>query len=143
MRSARYEAPQLFQFLNPRELPPARGYSHVSISSGRYVSIAGQVAVDSNGENVALGDFGAQAEKALQNVETALRAAGTDIATVTSLTIYCLGTVERIDLAALQRPLHLHFGDHPPPITLVFVHSLLDPRWLIEVQASAVLPLSA
>lgn len=127
-------------FLQPPGLATPRGYSHVVVSNGPLVHVAGQVAVDEVGATVGIGDFAAQVERALNNVELALQAAGSDFGSVATLTIYCAASVDPGGLAALQEPLRQRLtAGKPPAITLLFVHALMDPDWLIEIQATAII----
>ena len=65
------------QLLNPPELHPAPGFSHVAIAEGtRVVHLAGQVALDREFGIVGGDDLGAQTRAAMRNVEAALTAAG-------------------------------------------------------------------
>src|SRR6516225_11987696 len=65
------------QFLNPSGLSRPTGYTHVVIAQpGRLVYVSGQVALDSKGEIVGKGDLRAQTTQAMENIKTALAAAG-------------------------------------------------------------------
>ena len=66
-----------FEPFNPARLYHPSTYSHVGVvSSGRLVFVAGQGAVDADGDVVGPGDLAAQARRAYANVATALAAAG-------------------------------------------------------------------
>jgi enamine deaminase RidA (YjgF/YER057c/UK114 family) len=126
-------------FSSPGELPPAAGYSHVvSIPSGRLVWTAGQVALDA-GRNVPEG-WEAQTRLAFANVGRALQAAGADWPDVVKLTIYAVDVSE----LATIRTVRDEFVDtaRPPTSSLVQVAGLVDPGWLIEVEAVAWLPVA-
>ncbi len=128
------------EFFQPPRLATPRGYSHVVVSNGPLVHVAGQVAVDEIGATVGIGDFAAQAEHALNNVDLALQAAGSDFGSVATLTIYCVASVSPTRLAALRDPLRRRLtAGKLPAITLLFVHALMDPDWLIEIQATAII----
>lgn len=116
-----------------------RSYSHLVVSDGPLVHVAGQVALDTEGRNVGVGDFGLQAAQAFSNLATALAGAGSNPSLLVSLTIYITASVPRSELTTLQSVPALHLSSEPPAITLLYVDSLLDPDWLIEVQAVAVL----
>ena len=63
--------------INPPELGTPPGYSQiVDVSPGRLVFIAGQTALDRDGNVVGRGDFAAQAEQVFANLTVALRASG-------------------------------------------------------------------
>lgn len=129
----------VLQMLSPGGSPPSDGYSQAVVSDGPLVHIAGQVSVDRANVTVGVGDFAAQVEQALNNLEAALAGAGGGFASLAALTIYCVASVDRKALPALSRSLRARIGERPPPaITLVFVAALLHPHWLIEVQAVGV-----
>lgn len=126
-------------FLQPAGLHSPRGYSHAVVSAGRLVHVAGQVALQTDGTLVGPGDVGAQAEQALANLELALASAEATFASVASLSIFVAAAVPHAELARLREPLRRRIGVGPPPaITLLFVHALMDPDWLVEVQAVAI-----
>jgi enamine deaminase RidA (YjgF/YER057c/UK114 family) len=126
--------------LNPPGLPAPRGYSQAVAATGsRTIYVAGQVAVDAQGNVVAPGDVVGQAKQAFQNVRTAVEAAGATIADIAKVTWYVVGYRPDLllDLAAARREV---FGDHQPASTMVGVQSLVQPDYLVEVEAIAVLP---
>jgi enamine deaminase RidA (YjgF/YER057c/UK114 family) len=125
--------------LNPPGLPEPRGYSQVVVARGsRTVYVAGQVALDGEGNVVAPGDVVGQARQAFANVRTALEAAGATIADVAKVTWYVVGYRAELlpELAAARREV---LGDHAPASTLVGVQSLAMPEYLVEVEATAVI----
>ena len=129
----------LIQMLEPKGASTPRGYSHAVLTRGPLIHIAGQVAIDLNGQTVGIGNFERQAEQALANLDQVLAAGETTFASVASLTIYCAEVVNPGDLKSLSQPLGRRIGKgRPPAITLLFVKSLMNPEWLIEIQAVAV-----
>jgi enamine deaminase RidA (YjgF/YER057c/UK114 family) len=61
--------------INPPELGNPPGYSQVvSVSAGRIIFIAGQTALDSDGNVVGKNDFAAQAKQVFRNLAAALEA---------------------------------------------------------------------
>lgn len=131
---------QCFRLFNPEGLSNPRGYSHVAeIRGGRLVYIAGQVSLDSSGALVGEGDFPAQVQCAFQNVETAVKAAGGAFADIVKLNYYCVEGV-RGDQLPVLREIRDHFvnAEKTPVSTFVFVSRLVQPEWLIEIEATAV-----
>ena len=63
---------------NPSALANPPGYSHV-VKDGTTVYVAGQVARNSEGITVGVGDFTAQAEQVFKNITAALESVGTDM----------------------------------------------------------------
>lgn len=125
---------------HPQGLHAPGSYSHIVVTDGPLAHVAGQVAIDQDGQIVGPADFGRQAEQAFGNLATALVAVGSTPALAVSLTIYVVSSVDRPELAKLPAVLAAHFPNDPPAMTLLFVDSLLRPEWLVEVQAVAALP---
>jgi enamine deaminase RidA (YjgF/YER057c/UK114 family) len=124
--------------LNPKSLPVPRGYSQVVVATGsRTIYVAGQVAVDPQGNVVAPGDVVGQARQAFINLRAAVEAVGATIADVAKLTWYVVGYRSDLlpDLTAARREV---FGDHSPASTLVGVQALAQREYLVEVEATAV-----
>ena len=124
--------------LNPEELGPARGFSHVTVAGGM-VWVAGQIGSDMSGAIIDAGDVVAQFGQALRNVATALKAAGCEPADTVKLTYYVtdLGIYKR-SLQAIGSVYREVFGRHSPATTLVEVSSLFDRDALVEIEAVAV-----
>lgn len=124
--------------INPKQLAPARGFAHVTVS-GDTVWIGGQIGSDASGKVVEPGDMVAQFTRAIRNLATALDAAGCTPKDAVKLTYY----VTRLD--AYRENLHpigsayrQVFGDHYPASTLIAVSSLFDDDALVEIDAVAV-----
>src|SRR3954463_6242435 len=63
--------------INPPELGTPPGYSQiVEVTAGRIIFIAGQTALDRDGNVVGRNDFAAQAEQVFRNLTIALEARG-------------------------------------------------------------------
>jgi reactive intermediate/imine deaminase len=106
-----------------------------AVRDGDLVVVSGQVALDSNGEVVGEGDWEAQAEQALANLEAALAAAGAAPADVVKLTCFL---TDAAGYAAYAAAKNRRFEAAAPASTCVVVAALLDPRLLLEVEAIAV-----
>ena len=63
-------------FINPQTLHHPADSTHVEVTAGRPVYIAGQVALDPTGALVGPGDIGAQARQVFDNLQAALQAVG-------------------------------------------------------------------
>jgi enamine deaminase RidA (YjgF/YER057c/UK114 family) len=75
----------------------------------------------------------------MDNLRTALRAAGTDLDGVVKTTVY-VATTSAADLRTAWDVVRAAFGPHHPPSTLLGVTVLGYPDQLVEVEAVAVLP---
>lgn len=121
------------------DLSTPRGYSHVVTATGTMVFVSGQIALDKDGKIVGAGDIRAQATQALQNVKSALAAAGATFADVVKQNTYVVN-LNAESLAAIREVRAQFFpaGD-PPASTLVGVTALAMEGLLIEIEVIAVL----
>ena len=125
------------QLLNPAELHPAPGFSHVAIAEGtRVVHLAGQVALDREFGIVGGDDLGEQTKAAMRNVELALIAAGASWDDVVRRTIYTLHPTEYETITAAIDDV-TGGADHPAQ-TIVGITGLAVPGLLIEIECTAV-----
>ncbi len=125
------------QLLNPSELHPAPGFSHVAIAEGtRVVHLAGQVALDREFGIVGGADLGGQTRAAMQNVGLALEAAGATWDDVVRRTVYTLHPTEYETITAAIDDV-TGGADHPAQ-TIVGVTGLAVPGLLIEIECTAV-----
>lgn len=127
------------------EYPRAEGllknpaYSHVAVASGaRTIYIAGQVAMDSQGNLVGAGDLGAQTEQVMRNLGLALAAAGASFADVVKITTYVVDYKPEMRAVIGKARTPFFAGREPPASTLVGISALAAPGWLIEIEAIAV-----
>ena len=127
--------------LNPAGLHNNPAYTQATVISGNTTTIyvGGQNAVDDSGNIVGKGDIGAQTEKALQNLETALAAGGAGLQHVIKWNVYILhGQSAKVGFEAFQKV----WGQrpNPPVISAIFVPALAHPDFLVEIDAVAVIP---
>jgi enamine deaminase RidA (YjgF/YER057c/UK114 family) len=140
MEALKVEADQTVELIRVPELGPAPyAYAATAPERSRLVFTAGACPVDEHGEIVAVGDVAGQAERAMQNLRTALEAAGVGLQHVVKTTIYVAST-DRADLAAAWSVISQHFGEHDVPSTLLGVALLGYPDQLIEIEAVAARP---
>ena len=129
------------QHLNPDGLHKNPAYSQAVVVAGnaKNVYVGGQNAVDASGQVVGKGDLEAQTEQVLKNVETALAAGGAKLEHVVRWNVYIVqGQSVRPGFDAFRRA----WGDrpNPPAVTVVFVAGLANPDFLVEIDATAVVP---
>ena len=131
----------MIEHIQPAGLfPSARlGFTQVVTSPpGKLVFISGQVAWDSQLKLQGGDDVAAQAEKALENVDTALVAAGASRSDVTAVRVYIVN-YQPEDAAKIGAPFARFFEDiEPPASTWIGVQSLASPGLRIEIEVSAV-----
>jgi enamine deaminase RidA (YjgF/YER057c/UK114 family) len=125
--------------INPPELGTPPGYSQiVEAKTSRMIFVAGQTALDRDGNVVGRGDFAAQATQVFDNLTIALRAAGCTAANLVKLTVFL---TDMDNLAAYREARNRFFAAANPPaapaVTLVQVSRLYGPDFLIEIEAIA------
>ena len=126
------------ELVNPPDLHPAPGFSHVAIASGtKVVHFAGQVALDPEFGLVGGDDLAEQTKAAMRNLETAMRAAGVGWDDVVRRTIYTLHPTEYETITAAID--EVTGGAEHPAQTIVGVTGLAVPGLLIEIECTAVL----
>lgn len=112
------------------------GYSHVA-KAGDTVYVAGQIALDVDGDLVGKGDIEAQTQQVYANLQAILEELGGSLEDIVKLTTYL---TDRSHLDAFRRVRNRFFTDAFPPNTLLFVSGLAHPDYLVEIEAVAFLP---
>lgn len=115
--------------------PPLGAYSH-AIQVGNLLFVAGQVAVDRNGNLVGKGDSAAQTRQVMLNIQALLEAAGASFENVVKMNIYVTNMADREAMGKVRLP----FLKQPyPTSTLVEVKQLASPDYMVEIEAVAAL----
>ena len=129
------------QYINPPSLHQNPAFTNVVTVEGpvRTVYVGGQNAVDTSGAIVGKGDFRAQSEQILKNIQAALAAGGAELEHVVKWNMYIVqGQSLQEGFEAFQRV----WGNrpNPPAISMAFVAELAHPDFLAEIDAIAVVP---
>ena len=111
-------------------------YAAVAADVSRLVFTAGACPLDESGAIVAVGDVAGQAEQAIANLVTALRAAGAGLTDVVKTTVY-VASHRQEDLLAAWGVISAAFADHDAPSTLLGVAALGYRDQQVEVEAVA------
>ena len=129
------------QYINPDTLHKNPAFTNVIVVSGsaKTIYVGGQDSVDASGAIVGKGDFQAQAEQVLKNIQAALAAGGADLHHLIKWNIF---VVQGQDLRAGFGVFQKAWGSrpNPPAISGVFVAGLAHPDFLLEIDAIAVVP---
>jgi reactive intermediate/imine deaminase len=129
-------SPSEKRFLSPDSLAPPVGYSHVvEASAARSLYVAGQVALNADGELVGEGDFAAQTRQVFENLTAALHAADATWKDVVKLTYFVLDVGQVASVRAIRD--EYVDTEQPPASTLVEVRRLVRDEFLIEIDAVA------
>jgi 2-iminobutanoate/2-iminopropanoate deaminase len=113
------------------------GYAQ-AVKIGKTLYISGCVAVDAQGRLVAAGDMPGQLLAAYRNLENTLRAHNASFENVVKETLYTTN-MEELLVAAPARFKH-YSKDSLPASTWVQVQRLVDPGFLVAIEAVAELP---
>lgn len=120
---------------------PVAPYSHVAeVGAGaKLVMIAGQVALDRDGNVVGAGDIERQAAQVFANLGDALEAAGGDWKNVIQFMSFLTRREDIAKFAAWRQRefTQLYPSGAYPPNTLLIVSGLVNESLLLEVQAIA------
>jgi enamine deaminase RidA (YjgF/YER057c/UK114 family) len=104
---------------------------------GQRIYISGTTATGPDGSLVGLGDAYAQTVQALDNIERALEALGSERADIVRMRVY---VIDIGDFEAIARALGERFQEVRPANTLVQVAALIDPAMKVEIDADAEVP---
>lgn len=129
------------EYINPPGAGPAQGlYSHVGkVTGGSLLFIAGQLAVDHNGNVVGKHDFQAQTRQVLENLGTVLAGMGARYDDVVKFTTYLTHSqdIELFMKVRAEMFPKLFAGPQYPPNTLLVVDRLVKEDFLVEIEAIA------
>lgn len=114
---------------------PVIGFSR-AVVEGHHVAVAGTAPVMPDGAEPPPDAYG-QARRCLEIVRSALEEAGAAPEDVVRTRTFL---VRAEDWEAVGRAHGEVFGEVRPASTMVVVSGFLDPRWLVEMEADAVLP---
>ena len=115
---------------------PKIGFSR-AVREGRIIAISGTAPLAPDGTTVGLGDPRAQARRCFEIIREALDELGADLTHVIRTRVF-LTRIE--DWEAVAEIHGEFFGEVRPASTVVQVSRLIDPEWLIEVEADGVVP---
>ena len=132
--------PSPHQVIEPAGWARPRGYSNGIIATGRQLYLAGQIGWNEQQELVA-DDIVGQARQALRNSATLLATAGARPEHVVRLTWYVTDRTAYVNAGpALGAAYRDVMGKHFPAMSAVQVVALIEPRAVVEIEATAVMP---
>jgi enamine deaminase RidA (YjgF/YER057c/UK114 family) len=113
---------------------PIVGYSRAVVVGDR-VFVSGSAPIMPDGADPPADSY-AQAKRCLEIIAKALEEAGGSLADVVRTRTYLAPDAE---FEPIGRAHGEAFSNVRPANTTVFVHALVDPRWLVEIEVEAVL----
>jgi len=107
-----------------------------AVRVGSMVTVAGTAPLGPDGQTVGRGDAGAQARRCLEIIAAALERAGAGLQHVVRTRILLTRIEDWKAVAAVHGEF---FGDIRPANTIMQVSRFIDPEWLVELEADAVI----
>jgi enamine deaminase RidA (YjgF/YER057c/UK114 family) len=128
--------------LHPANWKPVKGYAPGVAATGRLVVTAGLVGWNADGQ-FETDDFTGQTAQALRNVVAVLAEGGARPEHLVRLTWYVVDKREYLtSLAGIGQAYREIIGRHYPAMALVQVTGLVEDRARVEIEATAVVPVS-
>lgn len=114
---------------------PRLGISR-AVRSGRIIAVAGTAPIGPDGKTVGKGDAAAQARRCIEIITNTLEQAGVSLSDVirTRILLIHIEDWEQVGLVHGE-----FFGSIRPANTVMQVTRFIDPDWLVEIEADAVI----
>ena len=125
---------QLVSNGNPME--KVVGFSR-AVRVGNWISVGGTAPVNQDGNTVGVDDVAAQTRQCIEIIKAALEDAGSGLQDVVRTRII-LTDIE--DWKAAIEVRAEYFRDIRPVDTIMAINRFVNPEWLIEIEADAVIP---
>jgi enamine deaminase RidA (YjgF/YER057c/UK114 family) len=126
--------------LQPAEWARPLGYANGMAASGRMIFISGQIGWNADGQ-FSSDILAEQVKQALRNIVRVLQEGNAEPRHLVRLTWYVLSREaylrEAREIGAAYREV---LGKHFPTMSVVEVRGLVEPRALVEIEATAVVP---
>ena len=114
---------------------PRLGISR-AVRSGRFIAVAGTAPIGPDGKTFGNGDPAAQARRCIEIIRNALEQSGANLSDVIRTRIL-LTRIE--DWESVGQVHGEFFGNIRPANTVMQVTRFIDPDWLVEIEADAVI----
>jgi enamine deaminase RidA (YjgF/YER057c/UK114 family) len=113
---------------------PEIGFSR-AVRVGAHIAIAGTAPIAAAGGTAAVGDVHGQTRRCLEIIEAAVVEAGGALRDITRTRVML------VDMRTWREAARAHgeyFGTIRPACTFVQVSGFIDPQWLVEIEADAI-----
>jgi len=114
---------------------PTIGFSR-AVRVGNLIAVSGTAPIGPDRQTVGLGNPAAQTRRCLEIIRTALEEAGASLSDVVRTRTFLTNIDHWEDVGKVHGEF---FGDVRPASTMVEVVRFIDPEWLIEMEADAVI----
>jgi reactive intermediate/imine deaminase len=104
------------------------------VSNGRLIHVAGQIPWDEKNQTVCKGDAAGQTRQVFANIGKVLAEAGATLDDVIKITVFVADIRYR---DAVNQVRSETFKEPYPASTQVAVAALVDPEWMVEIEAVA------
>jgi enamine deaminase RidA (YjgF/YER057c/UK114 family) len=111
------------------------GFSR-AVRVGPYISIGGTAPVGPDGKTVGVGDVAAQARQCLEIIKAALEQAGSGLEDVVRTRVLLTDIANWKSAIEVRKE---YFRDVRPVDTIMAVSGFVNPEWLVEFEADAVI----
>ena len=113
---------------------PIIGFSR-AVRVGNTIAVGGTAPIGPDGKTVGIGDPAAQTRRCVEVIRIALEQAGATLGDVVRTRTFF---TRRADWEAIGRAHGEAFGSVRPASTMAIVAGLIDPDWLVEIEADAI-----
>ena len=107
-----------------------------AVRSGRVIAVTGTAPLGPDGKTMAKGNAAAQARRCLEIIQSAIEGLGGKLSDVTRTRILLTRIDDWEQVAAVHGEF---FGNIRPANTIMQVVRFVDPDWLVEIEADAVM----
>jgi enamine deaminase RidA (YjgF/YER057c/UK114 family) len=126
--------PQRLNISSGSPYEPIGGFSR-AVRIGNFVSVAGTAPIAEDGKAACPGDPAGQTRRCLTIIQNALEDAGASLSDVVRTRLLLTRIADWKEIMAAHGEF---FKDVRPASTVMEVSALIDPEWLIEIEADAV-----
>ena len=106
-----------------------------AVRVGNVIAVSGTAPIGSDGRTVGIGDAGAQARRCFEIIAGALEKAGASLQQVVRTRTLLMRIEDWEAVAAVHGDV---FGQIRPANTIMQVSRFIDPDWLVELEADAI-----
>ena len=122
--------------LTPAGQPKPTNYSMgIEATGSKMVFVAGLVSMDAEGKTVAKGDIKGQTRQVFANIEKVLAEAGATRDNIVKITVFLTDLKNFSGMAEVRA----EFFKAPYPASAAVQAQLINPDWLVEIEAIAVI----